>query len=109
MFAVIETGGKQHKVSVGDKIKIEKITAEEGSVFLFDKVLLIDDGKETMLGVPYINKAKVEAKVLAEGRLRKIIVFKIFFLREKIQVDGAPMICLQSKCCTSSQIPMRIV
>ena len=77
MFAVIETGGKQHKVSVGDKIKIEKITAEEGSVFLFDKVLLIDNGKETMLGVPYINKAKVEAKVLAEGRLRKIIVFKI--------------------------------
>ena len=77
MFAVIETGGKQYKVSVGDKIKVEKLTAKEGDIFTFDKVLLMDNGKETVLGTPYVDKAKVEAKVLAEGRSKKIIIFKI--------------------------------
>jgi large subunit ribosomal protein L21 len=77
MFAVIETGSKQYRVSVGDKIKVEKLAVEEDGVFLFDKVLLIDNGEETVIGAPYIDKAKVEAKILTEGRLKKIIVFKI--------------------------------
>ena len=77
MFAVIETGSKQHKIAVGDKIRIEKLNPAEGGTVIFDKVLLLDDGKETTIGSPYIEKAKVEAKVLGEGRSRKVIVFKI--------------------------------
>ncbi len=77
MFAVIETGSKQYKVTVGDKIKVEKLTAEKSGTFIFDKVLLINDGKGIVLGAPYIEKAKVGAKILAEGRAKKITVFKI--------------------------------
>ena len=76
MFAVIETGGKQYKVSPGDKIKIEKVNAEGGSVFVFDKVLLVGDDGSLRLGRPYISGTKVEAKVIRQARDRKKIVFK---------------------------------
>ncbi|MBI2594893.1 MAG: 50S ribosomal protein L21 [Candidatus Colwellbacteria bacterium] len=58
MFAVIETGGKQYKVSPGTTIKIEKI-APEGENFIFDKVLLVSDEKETKIGAPYLEGSKV--------------------------------------------------
>ena len=76
MFAVIETGGKQYKVSAGDKIKVEKLDVEAGSSFIFDKVLLVGDEADVKLGRPYIPDAKVEAKVLRNARDRKKIVFK---------------------------------
>ena len=75
MFAVIETGGKQYRVSPGTKIKVEKL-ASEGEDFVFDKVLLVSDGKELKIGKPYLEGSKVEAKVLGQGRARKIIVFR---------------------------------
>lgn len=76
MFAVIETGGKQYKVSVGQKIKIEKLGAEAGGNFVFDKVLLVADGEEVKIGTPYVSGAKVEVKVLKQGRDKKKIVFR---------------------------------
>ena len=76
MFAVIKTGGKQYLVSPGEKLKIEKLDAQEGKNFVFDQVLLTDDGKKTEIGTPYVKGAKVEAKVLSQGRAKKIIVFK---------------------------------
>jgi len=76
MFAVIETGGKQYKVSEGDKIKIEKVIAEAGASFLFDKVLLISDKDSVKLGFPYIKGAKVETKVVRQARDKKKIVFR---------------------------------
>lgn len=76
MFAVIETGGKQYKVSPGDKIKIEKLNVEAGRDFVFDKVLLIGDESNFKLGRPYVGGAKVEAKVVRQARDRKKIVFK---------------------------------
>lgn len=76
-FAVIETGGKQYKVVVGNSIKIEKlIGVEEGEKVSFDKVVLSDDGKKTVIGTPYIDKAKVEAEVIKTGRAKKITVVK---------------------------------
>ena len=75
-FAVIKTGGKQYRVSVGDKINIEKLNAEEGGTFVFDEVLLINDEDKVNIGTPYIKGAKVEAKVLEQGRAKKIIVFR---------------------------------
>ncbi len=75
-FAIIETGGKQYKVSPEQKIKIEKLNAAEGENFIFDKVLLVADDKEIKIGTPYVEGAKVEAKLLKQGRDKKKIVFK---------------------------------
>jgi large subunit ribosomal protein L21 len=78
MFAVIETGGKQYRVALGTKLKVEKLSAEAGKPFVFDKVLLIsgDKKEELTLGRPYIAGAKVEAEVLRNARERKKIVFR---------------------------------
>ena len=76
MFAVIQTGGKQYKVSEGKKLRVEKLEAEEGKSVVFDKVLLVNDEKSTKIGTPYVEGAKVEARVLDQGRAKKIIVFR---------------------------------
>ena len=81
-FAVIETGGKQYRVSVGDTIKIEKVKSDvkiykEGDSLVFDKVLLVDNGSDvTDIGDPYINGAKVSATISSIGRDPKITVIK---------------------------------
>ena len=81
-FAVIETGGKQYKVSIGDVLSVEKLSKKskgeykEGDKIIFDKVLLIDNGKDTNLGTPYITNVKVEAVFEEEGRGKKIHVMK---------------------------------
>ena len=76
-FSVIETGGKQYKVSVGDVVKIEKLNdAEEGKKVSFDKILLTDDGKETKIGDPYVKGATVDAEIVKIGRAAKVTVVK---------------------------------
>ena len=77
-FAVIHTGGKQYKVSKGGFLSIEKIKGEyaKGDKISFDEVLLVDDGKDTTIGTPYIKGAKVEAEITEIGRARKILVVK---------------------------------
>lgn len=75
-FAVIETGGKQYKISVGQKLKVEKLGANTGDSLSFDKVLLTADGEDVKVGQPYISGVKVEAKVLKQGRADKVIVFR---------------------------------
>ena len=76
MFAIIETGGKQYKVVAGEKFKVEKLNAEAGSNFSFDKVLMVADGEDAKIGTPYVAGAKVEGKVLRQGRAKKLIVFR---------------------------------
>jgi len=78
-FAIIETGGKQYRVSVGDTIKIEAIKGElkVGSPIVFDKVLLIDNGTDsTDIGTPYITGAKVSGTLTEIGRNAKVTVIK---------------------------------
>ena len=80
-FAVIKTGGKQYKVSEGTLVSIEKIKKDKGEYakgdkISFDKVLLVDDGKDTTIGTPYIAGAKVDAEIVEIGRARKILVVK---------------------------------
>ncbi len=75
-FAIIQTGGKQYKVSAGQKLKIEKLEAEVDGSVVFNKVLLTADGESVKIGTPYIEGAKVEAKVLKQGKGEKKIVFK---------------------------------
>jgi large subunit ribosomal protein L21 len=75
-FAVIKTGGKQYKVSVGDSVKIEKIIGEykEGDKLTFDQVLLVDNGKDTTIGTPNIKGAEVKATLEKIGRAQKVTV-----------------------------------
>jgi large subunit ribosomal protein L21 len=76
MLAVIKTGGKQYVVKEGDKFSVEKLELPAGQVFLFDQVLLIDDGAETALGTPFLEKAVVKAEVVRNFKDDKILVFK---------------------------------
>ncbi|MCF0107712.1 MAG: 50S ribosomal protein L21 [Bacilli bacterium] len=75
MYAIIETGGKQIRVEVGSKVYVEKLEAEVGTTVTLDKVLLIGD-KAVKVGTPYIEGAKVVAKVEKQGKSAKIRVFK---------------------------------
>ena len=78
-FAVIETGGKQYRVAVGDTIKIEKLDGKmkEGDAVVFDKVLLVDNGADsTDIGTPYVAGAKVSGTLVEIGRNAKVVVIK---------------------------------
>ena len=75
MYAIIETGGKQYIVEAGDKIKVEKLDVKEGDKVTFDKVLFVS-GDDSKVGAPFVDGAKVEAKVLAQGKAKKVVVYK---------------------------------
>ncbi len=75
MYAVIETGGKQYRVSVGDVVYIEKLGVEDGADFSFDKVIAVGKDDGIVLGSPYVEGASVSAKVVKNGKKKKITVF----------------------------------
>lgn len=77
MYAVIKTGGKQYQVAVGDKIKIELIPADIDSKITLSEVLMIADGDKVIVGTPVVDGASVTASVLAEGRHKKVRIFKM--------------------------------
>ena len=76
MYAIIESCGKQYKVAEGDVVFFEKLDTEEGKKITFDKVILVSDEGKVEIGNPYVKGAKVEGKVVAHGKGKKIIVFK---------------------------------
>jgi len=76
LFAVVEIGGKQYKVSEGDIIFTEKITAEEGESVTFERVLALSDGAEFKVGTPVVEGAKVTLNVVRQGKGKKIYVLK---------------------------------
>lgn len=75
--AIIETGGKQYRVTEGDVIFVEKLDAEEGASVTFDKVLAVIDGDTSSFGAPYVDGASVTGKVVKQGRSKKIRVYKM--------------------------------
>lgn len=75
MYAIVETGGKQIKVAVGDKIYVEKLDAEAGKDVVLDKVVMIG-GESVKVGTPYVKGASVECKVEKQGLNKKIVVYK---------------------------------
>jgi len=81
MYALIQTGGKQYRVSEGSTLKIEKLGADEGASVELDKVLMIADGDDLKVGKPYVEGGKVTATVKAHGRGRKVEIIK--FKRRK--------------------------
>lgn len=72
MLAIIKTGGKQYKVAVGDKIKVEKLEGEAGAKLTFDEVLFVGDEKDVTIGAPFIKDAKVEGTIIEQGRHKKV-------------------------------------
>lgn len=81
MHAVIKTGGKQYRVSAGDKLNVETLVAEAGSDFAFDQVLMLADGDNVEVGTPFLVGVTITAKVLEHGRGAKIRIVK--FKRRK--------------------------
>jgi large subunit ribosomal protein L21 len=77
MYAVVRTGGKQYRVSAGEKLRIERLAAEVGQEIVLDQVLLVADGEALKWGAPLVSGASVKAKVLGHGRGDKIRVFKL--------------------------------
>ncbi len=77
MYAVIKTGGKQYRVQSGEKLKIELIPAEVGTLVQLDQVLMVSDGDAVTFGRPLVSGAKVTATVLAHGRHDKVKIFKM--------------------------------
>jgi len=77
MYAVIKTGGKQYRVSSGEKLKVEQLTADVGSQITIDQVLLVADGDKISVGQPLVAGAKVEATVVNHGRAEKVRIFKL--------------------------------
>jgi large subunit ribosomal protein L21 len=77
MYAVIKTGGKQHKVSEGDVIAIEKINGDKGDAVVFDQVLMVEKEGDIRVGRPVVEGAKVTGEILSQTKGDKLIVFKM--------------------------------
>ncbi|MDX9874975.1 MAG: 50S ribosomal protein L21 [Spongiibacteraceae bacterium] len=86
-YAIIEAGGKQHRVQPGETLKIEKIEAATGDTISFDQVLLVSDGENVKIGAPFVEGGKVTAEVIAQGRHDKIQIIK--FRRRKHHMKRA--------------------
>lgn len=76
MYAIIKTGGKQYRVEEGMIIKVEKLDAEDGANVVFDEVMMVSTDNNLKVGKPVVEGAKVTGKVLAQGKDKKILVFK---------------------------------
>ena len=81
MYAIFESGGKQHKVIEGETLRLEKLDGAAGDKLNFDKVLLVNDGKTLTVGEPYVTGGKITAEVVEQGRADKVKIIK--FLRRK--------------------------
>jgi large subunit ribosomal protein L21 len=77
MYAVIKTGGKQYRVSTGQVVKVESLTADPGGAISFDEVMAVGDGADVRIGNPFVAGASVKATVLGHGRHPKVSIFKM--------------------------------
>ena len=81
MYAVIQSGGKQHRVKEGQVVRLEKIDLEKGATIDFDMILMVGEGDDLALGTPYLDKAKVAGEIIEQGRGKKVKIIK--FQRRK--------------------------
>lgn len=88
MYAIIESCGKQYKVAEGDVVFFEKLDAEEGKKVSFDKVVLVSDDKKVEVGAPYVKGVKVEGKVLANGKDKKIVIYRYKAKKNERRTQG---------------------
>ena len=88
MIAVIKTGGKQHKVEVGEVLKIEKLEADTGAKVEFDEVLLVGVGKDVKIGNPFVKGVKVIAEVMDQARAKKVHILKFNRRKHHMKKQG---------------------
>lgn len=88
MYAVMLSGGKQYRVKEGDVIKLEKLAVSPGDVVDFDKVLLVANGDNIQVGVPYLEGSKVSATVVSQGRHKKIRIIKMRRRKHSMKRQG---------------------
>ena len=88
MFAVFQSGGKQHRVSEGDVVKVELVEGEPGAEVVFDRVLMVADGDNVNVGAPYVNEGKVTAEVLRIDRAKKVRIIKFKRRKDYLKRQG---------------------
>ena len=88
MFAVFQSGGKQHRVSEGDVVKVELVDGEPGAEVVFDRVLMVADGDHVNVGAPYVNEGKVTAEVLRIDRAKKVRIIKFKRRKDYLKRQG---------------------
>jgi large subunit ribosomal protein L21 len=88
MFAVFQSGGKQHRVSEGDVVKVELVDGEPGAEVVFDRVLMVADGDNVNVGAPYVNEGKVTAEVLRIDRAKKMRIIKFKRRKDYLKRQG---------------------
>ncbi len=88
MFAVFQSGGKQHRVSEGDVVKLEKITAEPGEKLVFDQVLMVANGDVVSVGEPYVEGGQVTGEVLRTDRGKKVRIIKFKRRKDYLRRQG---------------------
>lgn len=76
MYAVVKTGGKQHRVRAGDVLRVEKLEGEVGQKITIEEVLMVGGGETVKVGTPMVDGAKVKAEIVDHGLSKKVIVFK---------------------------------
>lgn len=76
MYAIVETGGKQYKVAIGDTVDVERLDAEIGAAVALDRVLMVSDDSGVRVGQPALEGAQVSATVMAQAKAPKVIIFK---------------------------------
>jgi large subunit ribosomal protein L21 len=81
MHAVFQSGGKQYRVAPGDSVLVEKVPGNPGDSVTFEKIILTSDGDQVNIGKPYVDNAKIEGRIIRQGKARKVIAFK--FRRRK--------------------------
>jgi large subunit ribosomal protein L21 len=88
MYAVVKTGGKQYRVSAGEKLKVEQIPADVGAQITLDQILMVGEGESVKVGAPFLAGATVTATVLSQGRHDKIRIFKMRRRKHYIRHQG---------------------
>lgn len=88
MFAVFQSGGKQHRVSEGDVVKVELVDGEPGAEVIFDRVLMVADGDNVNVGAPYVNDGKVTAEVVRVDRAKKVRIIKFKRRKDYLKRQG---------------------
>ena len=76
MYAVIQTGGKQHRVQIGEVVRVERLEADAGAAVVFDQVLAVGEGDAVKLGAPMVSGASVRGTVVEQGRAKKVLIYR---------------------------------
>ena len=88
MYAVFKTGGKQYRATKGERLRVERLEAQEGATVEFEQVLLVGEGSNINVGTPFIAGSKVQAKIILQGRAKKIDVVKFKRRKNYLRLRG---------------------